>query len=255
MKPNDVVSNLPNNPTPNTHASVDSAQQEQQAGLDFVRQVITDDLAAGRAKQIVTRFPPEPNGYLHIGHVKAICLNFGVAEEFNGLCNLRFDDTNPDAEEQEYVDGIANDVKWLGFSWNGEPRYASGYFDQLYAWAIQLIEQGDAYVDLQSPEEIKLNRGSFVEPGKNSPYRDASVEENLARFEKMRNGELKEGKLFYAPKLIWQARMYICVTQFCIVFYIQSITKQAISGKSTQCMTMLIHCLMRSKESHIHFVH
>ncbi len=184
MKPNDVVSSLPNNPTPNTHASVDSAQQEQQAGLDFVRQVITDDLATGRAKQIVTRFPPEPNGYLHIGHVKAICLNFGVAEEFDGLCNLRFDDTNPDAEEQEYVDGIANDVKWLGFNWNGEPRYASGYFDQLYAWAVQLIEQGDAYVDLQSPEEIKLNRGSFVEPGKNSPYRDASIEENLARFEK-----------------------------------------------------------------------
>lgn len=255
MKPNDVVSNLPNNPTPNTHASVDSAQQEQQAGLDFVRQVITDDLAAGRAKQIVTRFPPEPNGYLHIGHVKAICLNFGVAEEFNGLCNLRFDDTNPDAEEQEYVDGIANDVKWLGFSWNGEPRYASGYFDQLYAWAIQLIEQGDAYVDLQSPEEIKLNRGSFVEPGKIRHIVMLLLKKTLLVLKKCAMVNLKRVKLFYAPKLIWQARMYICVTQFCIVFYIQSITKQAISGKSTQCMTMLIHCLMQSKESHIHFVH
>ena len=201
MKPNDVVSTLPNNPTPSNHASVDAAQQEQQPGLDFVRQIITDDLATGRSKQVVTRFPPEPNGYLHIGHVKAICLNFGIAQEFEGLCNLRFDDTNPDAEEQEYVDGIANDVKWLGFEWNGEPRYASSYFDQLYTWAVQLIEQGDAYVDLQSPEEIRLNRGNFVDLGKNSPQRDASVEENLARFEQMRNGELGEGKAVLRAKI------------------------------------------------------
>jgi glutaminyl-tRNA synthetase len=201
MKPNDVVSELPKTPTPNTHASVDAVQQEQQAGLDFVRQVITDDLKEGRTQKVVTRFPPEPNGYLHIGHVKAICLNFGIAEEFEGLCNLRFDDTNPDAEEQEYVDGIANDVKWLGFNWNGEPRYASGYFDQLYAWAVQLIEQGDAYVDLQTPEEIKLNRGNFVEPGKNSPYRDATVAENLARFEQMRNGEIQEGGAVLRAKI------------------------------------------------------
>ncbi len=165
MKPNDVVSTLPNNPTPSNNASV-AAQQEQQPGLDFVRQVITEDLAEGRTQKVVTRFPPEPNGYLHIGHVKAICLNFGIANEFDGFCNLRFDDTNPDAEEQEYVDGIANDVKWLGFEWNGEPRYASSYFDQLHAWAIQLIKQGDAYVDLQSPEEIRLNRGNFIEPVK-----------------------------------------------------------------------------------------
>lgn len=200
MKPNDVVSSLPNNPTtPNT--AVDAVQQEQQPGLDFVRQVITDDLASGRTKQVVTRFPPEPNGYLHIGHVKAICLNFGIAEEYNGLCNLRFDDTNPDAEEQEYVDGIANDVKWLGFQWNGEPRYASSYFDQLYLWAIQLIKQGDAYVDLQTPEEIRLNRGSFVEPGKNSPQRDATVEENLERFEKMRNGSYGEGEAVLRAKI------------------------------------------------------
>ncbi|MCL6248330.1 glutamine--tRNA ligase/YqeY domain fusion protein [Acinetobacter sp. ANC 4945] len=201
MKPNDVVSSLPNNPTTKNNAPVEAAQQEQQPGLDFVRQVITDDLSAGRTEQVVTRFPPEPNGYLHIGHVKAICLNFGIAQEFSGLCNLRFDDTNPDAEEQEYVDGIANDVKWLGFEWNGEPRYASSYFDQLYTWAVQLIEQGDAYVDLQSPEEIKLNRGNFVEPGKNSPQRDASVEENLARFEQMRNGELGEGQAVLRAKI------------------------------------------------------
>ncbi|RSB56446.1 glutamine--tRNA ligase/YqeY domain fusion protein [Acinetobacter soli] len=200
MKPNDVVSTVPNSPT-STHAPVDSAQQEQQAGLDFVRQVITEDLNAGRTETVVTRFPPEPNGYLHIGHVKAICLNFGVAEEFGGYCNLRFDDTNPDAEEQEYVDGIANDVKWLGFDWQGEPRYASSYFDQLYTWAVQLIEQGDAYVDLQTPEEIKLNRGNFVEPGKNSPYRDASVAENFERFEKMRDGTYPEGHAVLRAKI------------------------------------------------------
>lgn len=201
MKPNDVVTSLPDNPTQNKNAVDSAQQQEQQPGLDFVRQVITDDLAAGRTQQVVTRFPPEPNGYLHIGHVKAICLNFGIAEEFGGLCNLRFDDTNPDAEEQEYVDGIANDVKWLGFQWNGEPRYASSYFDQLYAWAIQLIKQGDAYVDLQTPEEIKLNRGNFVEPGKNSPQRDATVEENLERFEKMRTGEYAEGEAVLRAKI------------------------------------------------------
>lgn len=201
MKPNDVVTSLPDNPTQNKDAVDSVQQQEQQPGLDFVRQVITDDLAAGRTQQVVTRFPPEPNGYLHIGHVKAICLNFGIAEEFGGLCNLRFDDTNPDAEEQEYVDGIANDVKWLGFQWNGEPRYASSYFDQLYAWAIQLIEQGDAYVDLQTPEEIKLNRGNFVEPGKNSPQRDATMEENLERFEKMRTGEYAEGEAVLRAKI------------------------------------------------------
>ncbi|WP_312327600.1 glutamine--tRNA ligase/YqeY domain fusion protein [Acinetobacter sp.] len=201
MKPNDVVTSLPENPTQKNNAVDSVQQQEQQPGLDFVRQVITDDLAAGRVQQVVTRFPPEPNGYLHIGHVKAICLNFGIAEEFKGVCNLRFDDTNPDAEEQEYVDGIANDVKWLGFQWEGEPRYASSYFDQLYIWAVQLIEQGDAYVDLQSPEEIRLNRGNFVEPGKNSPQRDATVAENLERFEKMRSGEYAEGQAVLRAKI------------------------------------------------------
>ncbi len=201
MKPNDVVTSLPENPTQKNNAVDSVQQQEQQPGLDFVRQVITDDLAAGRTQQVVTRFPPEPNGYLHIGHVKAICLNFGIAEEFKGVCNLRFDDTNPDAEEQEYVDGIANDVKWLGFQWEGEPRYASSYFDQLYTWAVQLIEQGDAYVDLQSPEEIRLNRGNFVEPGKNSPQRDAKVAENLERFEKMRSGEYAEGQAVLRAKI------------------------------------------------------
>lgn len=201
MKPNDVVSNLPNRPTTDRQASSESVQQEQQPGLDFVRQIISDDLAQGRTQSVLTRFPPEPNGYLHIGHVKAICLNFGIANEFNGQCNLRFDDTNPDAEEQEYVTGIANDITWLGFEWNGEARYASSYFQQLYDWAVQLIRQGDAYVDLQTPEQIKLNRGNFVEPGKNSPYRDVGVEENLAQFEKMRSGEYAEGQAVLRAKI------------------------------------------------------
>ncbi|MBF7687551.1 glutamine--tRNA ligase/YqeY domain fusion protein [Acinetobacter rathckeae] len=201
MKPNDVVSNLPTPPTTDRLASTESVQQEQQPGLDFVRQIITDDLAEGRTQTVVTRFPPEPNGYLHIGHVKAICLNFGVASEFNGQCNLRFDDTNPDAEEQEYVTGIANDIQWLGFEWSGDARYASSYFEQLYTWAVDLIKQGDAYVDLQTPEQIKLNRGNFVEAGKNSPYRDASVEENLQQFEKMRSGEYSEGQAVLRAKI------------------------------------------------------
>lgn len=204
MSAHDVVNNVPNLPpssTQQTGTQIADEQQVQQPGLDFIRQVITDDVKDGRTQQVITRFPPEPNGYLHIGHVKAICLNFSIAEEFAGQCNLRFDDTNPDAEEQEYVDGIQNDIEWLGFHWNGEPRYASRYFEQLYRWAIQLIEQGDAYVDLQTPEEIKLNRGSFVELGKNSPYRDASVAENLARFEQMKSGELGEGQAVLRAKI------------------------------------------------------
>lgn len=168
---------------------------------DFIRQIICDDIKTGKVAQVVTRFPPEPNGYLHIGHCKAICLNFSIAKEYGGVCNLRFDDTNPDAEDQEYVDSIKDDIKWLGFEWNGEARYASGYFDQLYVWAVQLIKQGDAYVDLQSPEDLKANRGTSWEVGKNSPYREQSVDENLALFEKMKNGEFKEGEAVLRAKI------------------------------------------------------
>lgn len=201
MSSNDLVQNVPNASSANQNLAADQQVQQQQAGLDFIRQIVTDDVEAGRTDCVVTRFPPEPNGYLHIGHVKAICLNFSIAEEFGGKCRLRFDDTNPDAEEQEYVDGIKSDIEWLGFHWDGQPRYASSYFDQLYHWAVQLIKQGDAYVDLQTPEEIKLNRGSFVEVGKNSPYRDATVEENLSRFEQMKNGEMGEGKAVLRAKI------------------------------------------------------
>ncbi len=198
MKPNDAVTVMPDLST--TTSTVQQAQQPQ-VGLDFIRQIIADDLASGKHKQIVSRFPPEPNGYLHLGHVKSICLNFGVALENAGICNLRLDDTNPSAEKQEYVDNIKNDIHWLGFDWTGDIRYASSYFDQLYAWAVQLIEHGDAYVDLQSPEQIKLNRGSFTEVGTNSPYRDQSVDENLSLFEKMRTGGFDEGAAVLRAKV------------------------------------------------------
>ena len=168
---------------------------------NFITQIIDEDLASGKHSSIQTRFPPEPNGYLHIGHAKSICLNFGLAKEYQGLCNLRFDDTNPVKEDVEYVDSIKQDVEWLGFHWNGEIRYASDYFDALYGYAIELIEKGLAYVDELSPEEMREYRGTLTEPGKNSPYRDRSVEENLALFEKMKNGEFEEGKASLRAKI------------------------------------------------------
>ena len=168
---------------------------------NFITQIIDEDLASGKHKSVHTRFPPEPNGYLHIGHAKSICLNFGLAKEYNGLCNLRFDDTNPVKEDVEYVDSIKEDVQWLGFKWEGEPRYASDYFDALYGYAIELIEKGLAYVDELSPDEMREYRGTLTEPGKNSPYRDRSVEENLALFERMKNGEFAEGTLSLRAKI------------------------------------------------------
>lgn len=168
---------------------------------NFITQIIDEDLASGKHKSVHTRFPPEPNGYLHIGHAKSICLNFGLAKEYQGLCNLRFDDTNPVKEDVEYVDSIKADVEWLGFKWEGEPRYASDYFDALYSYAIELIKKGLAYVDELSPEEMREYRGTLTEAGKNSPYRDRSVEENLALFEKMKNGEFAEGKASLRAKI------------------------------------------------------
>lgn len=168
---------------------------------DFIRQIIRDDLASGKHDSILTRFPPEPNGYLHIGHVKSICLNFGVAQEFNGACNLRFDDTNPIAENQDYVDSIKADVTWLGFDWAAEVRYTSHYFDKLYQWAVKLIKQGDAYVDLQTPDEIREHRGGFGKPSVESPQRNASIDENLSRFDDMKNGKYKEGEAVLRAKI------------------------------------------------------
>jgi glutaminyl-tRNA synthetase len=160
-----------------------------EAGRDFIRDIIQADLDAKRHSTVVTRFPPEPNGYLHIGHAKAICLNFGVAQEFGGRCHLRFDDTNPAKEEQEYIDAIERDVRWLGFDWGPHLYHASDYFEQLYAWAEHLIRSGNAYVDDQSQEEMRASRGTLTEPGRNSPWRERTVEENLDLFRRMRAGE------------------------------------------------------------------
>ncbi|MFZ5561264.1 MAG: glutamine--tRNA ligase/YqeY domain fusion protein [Pseudomonadota bacterium] len=160
---------------------------------DFIRAQVAADLESGKHSKAITRFPPEPNGYLHIGHAKSICLNFGIALEAGGDCNLRFDDTNPEKESQEYIDAIQRDVQWLGFSWAGAVRYASDYFDVLHDYAVELIRRGKAYVDSQSAEEIRQNRGTLSEPGKPSPYRERSVEENLALFARMRAGEFADG--------------------------------------------------------------
>ena len=168
---------------------------------NFIRNQILDEIEAGRNDKIVTRFPPEPNGYLHVGHAKSICLNFGLAEQFGGVCHLRFDDTNPAKEEQAYIDAIQEDVRWLGFEWAGDVRYASDYFDQLYAWAQHLVREGKAYVDDLSPDEIREYRGTLTEPGRNSPWRERSVEENLDLLERMRAGEFNEGERVLRAKI------------------------------------------------------
>ncbi len=163
------------------------------SGSNFIRQIIDTDLANGTYSRVQTRFPPEPNGYLHFGHVKSICLNFGIAEQYGGACNLRFDDTNPEKEEQEYVDSIKEGVKWLGFDWGKTDLYASDYFGKLYEFAEALIKAGKAYVDSQSAEQMSAARGGFTEPGKDSPWRNRTVEENLALFRGMRDGQYKDG--------------------------------------------------------------
>jgi glutaminyl-tRNA synthetase len=172
-----------------------------QAGSNFIRDIVRADLDAGRYKTVITRFPPEPNGYLHIGHAKSIALNFGIAQEFEGRCHLRFDDTNPTKEEQEYIDAIERDVRWLGFDWGPHLYHASDYFEQLYQWAEYLIRVGKAYVDDQSPDEIRASRGTLTEPGRNSPWRDRSVEENLGLFHRMRAGEFPNGARVLRAKI------------------------------------------------------
>jgi glutaminyl-tRNA synthetase len=172
-----------------------------EVGRDFIRDIIEADLAAKRHTTVVTRFPPEPNGYLHIGHAKSICLNFGVAQEFGGRCHLRLDDTNPTKEEQEYIDAIEDDVRWLGFDWGTHLYHASDYFEQLYQWAEHLIRTGKAYVDDQSQEEMRLTRGTLTEPGCNSPWRERSVEENLDLFRRMRAGEYPNGARVLRAKI------------------------------------------------------
>src|SRR5215217_487318 len=173
----------------------------REAGRDFIRDIIKADLDAGRHTQVVTRFPPEPNGYLHIGHAKSICLNFGIAEEFGGRCHLRFDDTNPTREEQEYIDAIEADVRWLGFDWGKDLYHASDYFERLYGWAEDLIRAGKAYVDDQTQEEMRLTRGTLTEPGQNSPFRERRAEENLGLFRRMRAGEFPNGARVLRAKI------------------------------------------------------
>ncbi len=180
--------------------TVNEKEDYTERSLNFLEEIIEESLASGAVKRIHTRFPPEPNGYLHIGHAKSICLNFGLAKRYGGVCNLRFDDTNPVKEDVEYVDSIKEDVKWLGFEW-AEEHYASDYFDQLYDWAVELIRKGKAYVDDQSQEEIRLNRGTVTVPGKESPWRNRSVEENMDLFARMREGEFADGEKVLRAKI------------------------------------------------------
>ena len=179
----------------------DAGTAAMEAGRDFIRDIIQADLTAKRHGTVVTRFPPEPNGYLHIGHAKSICLNFGVAQEFGGRCHLRFDDTNPTKEEQEYIDAIERDVRWLGFDWGSDLYHASDYFEQLYEWAEHLIRSGKAYIDDQSQDEMRARRGTLTEPGQNSPWRDRAVEENLDLFRRMRAGEFPNGARVLRAKI------------------------------------------------------
>lgn len=172
----------------------------ENTSLNFIEQIVDEDLKSGKHSSIITRFPPEPNGYLHIGHAKSICLNFGLKRDFNGKTNLRFDDTNPTAEDVEYVNSIMEDVRWLGFEWD-KLFYASDYFGQLYDWAVQLIQQGKAYVDEQTPDEISRQRTNPTEPGIESPFRNRPVAENLAMFERMKNGEFENGSMVLRAKI------------------------------------------------------
>ena len=175
--------------------------QDEEKSTDFIREAINEDLKNGRFTQIHTRFPPEPNGYLHIGHAKAITISFGIAQEYGGKCNLRFDDTNPVKENVEYVNSIKEDIHWLGFDWEDREFYASSYFDKLYSWAVKLVEKGKAYVDDQSPDDVKENRGTLTEAGKESPYRNRSVAENLDLLNRMKNGEFPDGSRVLRAKI------------------------------------------------------
>ena len=181
----------------------EEVRTEEKESLNFIEKIIEDDLANGRVPNntIVTRFPPEPNGYLHVGHIKSICLNFGLAQKYNGICHLRLDDTNPAKEDMEYIDSIKSDIRWLGFDWGKHEYYASDYYDKLHEIAINLIKQGLAYVDSQTPEQVKENRGTLTTPGKNSPDRDRSIEENLRLFKEMGEGKHPEGKYLLRAKL------------------------------------------------------
>ena len=197
-------------------SSPSAERQPEAPPRDFIREIVAQDLESGKhGKAIVTRFPPEPNGRLHIGHAKAICIDFGVAQEFGGHCNLRFDDTNPVKESQEYVDEIERDIRWLGFGWGEHLYHASDYFEQLYQWAEQLIREGKAYVDSLTADQMREYRGTLTEHGRESPFRDRSVEENLDLFRRMRAGEFEDGahvqELINAVELSFRERRWVSI--------------------------------------------
>lgn len=226
---------------------------EEKIPRNFITDIIDEDLKEGRCDHVATRFPPEPNGYLHIGHAKSICLNFGLARDYQGTCNLRFDDTNPVKEDMEYIESIKRDVQWLGFQRSGEVRHSSDYFDRLYGYAIELIKKGLAYVDELSPDEIREYRGTLKEPGKNSPYRDRSVEENLALFEKMKNGEFAEGKACLRAK-IDMASNFICMRD--PVIYRVRFAHHAVTGDKWCIYPMydFTHCISDAIEHISHSI-
>ena len=211
-------------------------KNEGKKPTNFIRDIIDEDLKSGKHTEIHTRFPPEPNGYLHIGHAKSICLNFGFARDYNGICNLRFDDTNPTKEEQEYVDSIKEDVKWLGFDWEDREFYASDYFDQMYEYAIKLIKKGKAYVDSLTADQIRETRGTLTEAGKESPYRNRSVEENLDLFERMKNGEFKDGENVLRAKIDMASPNMNMRDPVMYRILHNHITEQEINGVFIQCM-------------------
>ncbi len=184
---------------------------------NFIEQIIDKDIEEGKCETVCTRFPPEPNGYLHIGHAKSILLNYGLAQEYHGKFNMRFDDTNPTKEKVEFVESIKADIEWLGADWEDRLFFASDYFDQMYEAAVKLIKKGKAFVCDLSAEEIRAYRGTLTEPGKNSPYRDRSVEENLELFENMKTACIRMERKYYVPKLIWLLRISTCVIRLSTV--------------------------------------
>ena len=212
-----------------------------------------DDARSGKhGGRVATRFPPEPNGYLHIGHAKSICLNFGVAAEFGGACNLRFDDTNPTKEDVEYVDSIKADVRWLGFDWGDRLFFASDYFEQLYEYAVHLIEQGKAYVDSLTADEMREHRGTLMQPGTDSPYRSRPIAENLDLFARMRAGEFRRrGARAAREDRHGARRTSTCATRCCTGSAVRTITGPAMPGASTRCTTSRIRRPTRSRRSRI----
>ena len=226
---------------------------EERIPRNFITDIIDEDLKNGRTQSVATRFPPEPNGYLHIGHAKSICLNFGLARDYNGTCNLRFDDTNPEKEDMEYIKSIENDVKWLGFNWSGAIRHSSDYFERLFGFAMELIQKGLAYVDESTPEQIKNMRGTLKEPGVNSPYRDRSVEENARLFQDMRDGKFKEGEACLRAK-IDMASPFMCMRD--PVIYRVRYAAHAMTGDKWCIYPMydFTHCISDAIENITHSI-